>query len=180
MKQHKRESRKGQGGHKRRKCQMTFGLDWVEGGNQQWPDKSARGTCDSQLVKSSHKMLRLRKTKLLPQQVSDLGAFIFVVAMIPVRTTFKKIIIMFNDLFVKCLPPGDLSLGSACCQSGSFPRPAAGENGSTKRKGRGFFKSDCPHRLLVGPCTWPLASWWSSILPATLEVGVMRPGSKAP
>ena len=47
-------------------------------------------------------MLRLRKTKLLPQQVSDLGAFIFVVAMIPVRTTFKKIFIMFNDLFVKC------------------------------------------------------------------------------
>ena len=30
------------------------------------------------------KMLRLRKSKLLPQQVSDLGAFIFVVAMIPV------------------------------------------------------------------------------------------------
>ena len=29
VKQHKREStrRKGQGGHKRRKCQMTFGLD---------------------------------------------------------------------------------------------------------------------------------------------------------
>lgn len=125
-------------------------------------------------------MLRLRKTKLLPQQVSDLGAFIFVVAMIPVRTTFKKIFIMFNDLFIKCLPPGDLSLGGDCCQSCSFPRPAAGENRSKKRKGRGLFKSDCPHRLLVGPCTWPLASWWSSILLATLEVGGMRPGSNAP
>ena len=29
-------------------------------------------------------MFRLRKAKLLPQQVSDLGAFIFVVLMIPV------------------------------------------------------------------------------------------------
>ena len=29
-------------------------------------------------------MLRLRKSKLLPQQVSDLGAFIFVTLMIPV------------------------------------------------------------------------------------------------
>lgn len=28
-------------------------------------------------------MLRLRKNKILPQQVSDLGAFIFVVTMIP-------------------------------------------------------------------------------------------------
>ena len=29
-------------------------------------------------------MLRLRKNKILPQQVSDLGAFIFVVTMIPI------------------------------------------------------------------------------------------------
>ena len=29
-------------------------------------------------------MIRLRKNKLLPQQVSDLGAFLFVVTMIPV------------------------------------------------------------------------------------------------
>ena len=121
---------------------MTFGLDWVEGGNQWWPDKSAKGTCDSQLVKSSHKMLRLRKTKLLPQQVSDLGAFIFVVAMIPVRTTFKKIFIMFNDLFIKCLPPGDLSLGGDCCQSCSFPRPAAGE------------KEEGCSNLIVLPGSW--------------------------
>ena len=102
-------------------------------------------------------MLRLRKTKLLPQQVSDLGAFIFVVAMIPVRTTFKKIIMMFNDLFVKCFPPGDLSLGSACCQSGSFPRPAAGENGSTKRKEEGFSNLIVLTGSWLGPAhgLWP-------------------------
>ena len=35
-------------------------------------------------TKTSPKMLRLRKNKILPQQVSDLGAFIFVVTMIPI------------------------------------------------------------------------------------------------
>ena len=43
-------------------------------------------------------MLRLRKSKLLPQQVSDLGAFIFVVAMIPVSLElahFRKIFVYF-------------------------------------------------------------------------------------
>ena len=41
--------------------------------------------CEKRLTeKDKSNMLRLRKSKLLPQQVSDLGAFIFVVAMIPV------------------------------------------------------------------------------------------------
>ena len=44
---------------------------------------------------------------------------------------------MFNDLFVKCLPPGDLSLGGDCCQSCSFPRPAAGEKEAEKEKDEG-------------------------------------------
>jgi len=38
-------------------------------------------------------MLRLRKTKLLPQQVSDLGAFIFVVAMIPVTYLWEVLVV---------------------------------------------------------------------------------------
>ena len=36
------------------------------------------------LISTLLKMLRLRKNKILPQQVSDLGAFIFVVTMIPI------------------------------------------------------------------------------------------------
>jgi hypothetical protein len=38
-------------------------------------------------------MLRLRKSKLLPQQVSDLGAFIFVVAMIPVTYLWEMLMV---------------------------------------------------------------------------------------
>ena len=44
------------------------------------------------------KMLRLRKSKLLPQQVSDLGAFIFVVAMIPV-TYLWEVLVVSQALF---------------------------------------------------------------------------------
>ena len=40
-------------------------------------------------------MLRLRKSKLLPQQVSDLGAFIFVTMMIPVTYIWEVC-----DLFI--------------------------------------------------------------------------------
>ena len=44
------------------------------------------------------RMLRLRKSKLLPQQVSDLGAFIFVVAMIPV-TYLWEVLVVSQALF---------------------------------------------------------------------------------
>ena len=45
-------------------------------------------------------MLRLRKTKLLPQQVSDLGAFIFVCAMIPVTYLWEVILLFFHLLIL--------------------------------------------------------------------------------
>jgi len=49
-------------------------------------------------------MFRLRKAKLLPQQVSDLGAFIFVVLMIPV-TYIWEVAVVSNSLF----PPESLT-----------------------------------------------------------------------
>lgn len=45
-------------------------------------------------------MLRLRKSKLLPQQVSDLGAFIFVTLMIPV-TYIWEVAVVSQSLFPK-------------------------------------------------------------------------------
>lgn len=45
-------------------------------------------------------MLRLRKSKLLPQQVSDLGAFIFVTMMIPV-TYIWEVAVVSQSLFPK-------------------------------------------------------------------------------
>ena len=38
-------------------------------------------------------MLRLRKSKLVPQQVSDLGAFIFVCAMIPITYLWEVAVV---------------------------------------------------------------------------------------
>jgi len=45
-------------------------------------------------------MLRLRKSKLLPQQVSDLGAFIFVTLMIPV-TYIWEVAVVSQSVFAK-------------------------------------------------------------------------------
>ena len=66
-------------------------------------------------------MLRLRKSKLLPQQVSDLGAFIFVVAMIPVSTS-KPFDFATEDFFsifqyqvFHFSISGDLPMGGDCC-----------------------------------------------------------------
>ena len=42
-------------------------------------------------------MIRLRKNKLLPQQVSDLGAFLFVVTMIPVTYIWEVRKILKTD-----------------------------------------------------------------------------------
>jgi len=43
-------------------------------------------------------MFRLRKSKLLPQQVSDLGAFIFVTLMIPV-TYIWEVAVVSQSIF---------------------------------------------------------------------------------
>ena len=38
-------------------------------------------------------MLRIRRSKLLPQQVSDLGAFMFVVTMIPLTYVWEVAVV---------------------------------------------------------------------------------------
>lgn len=45
-------------------------------------------------------MLRLRKNKILPQQVSDLGAFIFVVTMIP-TTYIWEVAVVSRSIFAQ-------------------------------------------------------------------------------
>ena len=91
------------------------------------------------------KMIRLRKNKLLPQQVSDLGAFLFVVTMIPVTYIWE----------VSKMPKTDslkglrlTSLPSFHCQAQAF-----------------IFRSwwwvepYFPWMVLPGTFTW-LLGWW--------------------
>ena len=80
------------------------------------------------------KMLRLRKSKLLPQQVSDLGAFIFVVAMIPVSKVrslwvenWEQINVNIGFHIFQISHLGDLPLGSDRCQPCTISRTATGK-----------------------------------------------------